>query len=131
MKRYSRQRELILESLKHRLDHPTAEMLYMDLKQRMPELGIATVYRNLSELYEEGAIIKIKSKTGGADRFDGNTTPHIHFECNSCKEIFDIYLYDIQMEKLNNEIKKMAAKIHAEPTEFTIQISGFCENCKK
>ena len=41
MKKYSRQRELILNSLKSRMDHPTAEILYADLKKQMPEIGIA------------------------------------------------------------------------------------------
>ena len=54
MKKYSKQRELILDSLRKRKDHPTAERLYLDLKKEMPELGIATVYRNLSDLCEEG-----------------------------------------------------------------------------
>ena len=80
MKKYSRQRELILQSLKNRMDHPTAEMLYTDLKEQMPEIGIATIYRNLSDLCEAGEIIKIKSQIG-PDRFDGNKKEHIHFEC--------------------------------------------------
>ena len=80
MKKYSKQRELIINSLKNRTDHPTADMLYIDLKKEMPNLGIATVYRNLVELCEEGVIIKIKSKNG-PDRYDGNTMPHVHFEC--------------------------------------------------
>ena len=50
MRKYSKQRELILNSLRNRKDHPTAEKLYLDLKNEMPELGIATVYRNLSDL---------------------------------------------------------------------------------
>ena len=61
MKKYSKQRELILDSLRKRKDHPTAERLYLDLKNEMPELGIATVYRNLSDLCEEGKIIRIKN----------------------------------------------------------------------
>ena len=46
MKKYSRQRELILNSLRNRTDHPTADVLYKDLKNDMPAIGIATVYRN-------------------------------------------------------------------------------------
>ena len=68
MKKYSKQRELILDSLKNRTDHPTAETLYRDLKDKMPEIGIATVYRNLSTLCEEGKINKLKSKIYGANR---------------------------------------------------------------
>ena len=80
MKKYSRQRELVLNSLRNRTDHPTAEILYNDLKNEMPGIGIATIYRNLAELCESGSITKIKSNTG-ADRYDGKIEPHIHFEC--------------------------------------------------
>ncbi len=56
MKKYSKQRELILDSLRKRKDHPTAEKALFGFKNEMPELGIATVYRNLSDLCEEGKL---------------------------------------------------------------------------
>ena len=40
MERYSKQRELILNVLKERKDHPTAEMLYNDIIKIMPTIGI-------------------------------------------------------------------------------------------
>ena len=98
MEKYSRQRELIYHSLETRKDHPTAEELYLDLKEKMPEIGIATVYRNLSDLCQKGKIIKIKSKYG-PDRFDGNFMPHIHFQCEQCNNIVDIELKSEEKEK--------------------------------
>lgn len=63
MKRYSKQRELILRVLQNRIDHPTADMLYSDLKNEMPDIGIATVYRNLSDLCEaRRQLLKIRHK---------------------------------------------------------------------
>ena len=129
MKKYSSQRELILNSLKTRTDHPTAEKLYLDLKNEMPELGIATVYRNLSELCDEGHIIRIKTSIG-ADRFDGNTMPHIHFKCKDCGEISDIYLFEMQMKKLDNDLKNFAKGIDAEASGSNITITGLCRKCK-
>lgn len=130
MKKFSKQRELILESLKNRTDHPTAEKLFMDLKKEMPDLGIATVYRNLTDLCEEGAIIKIKARSG-PDRYDGNTMPHIHFTCRNCGDIQDIFLYELQIKRLDNEMKKLATEIEAETTGSTIELVGFCKRCKK
>lgn len=129
MKKFSKQRELILNSLKSRTDHPTADTLFIDLKKQMPEIGIATVYRNLAELCEEGQIIKIKSKIG-PDRFDGNTMPHIHFECNNCGNVFDIFLYEKQIKELDNEIQKLAKTIGAQSQGANIAIQGLCKNCK-
>ena len=130
MKKYSRQRELILQSLKNRVDHPTAEMLYTDLKNQMPEIGIATVYRNLSDLCEMGEIVKLKSQLG-PDRFDGNKEEHIHFECKKCHEIEDIFIRDGQSKKIDNEIKRLSENIGAECQNANIWLSGLCKKCKK
>lgn len=130
MKKYSRQRELILQSLKNRVDHPTAEMLYTDLKVQMPEIGIATVYRNLSDLCEMGEIVKLKSQIG-PDRFDGNKEEHIHFECKECHEIEDIFLHEGQSRKIDNEIKRLSENIGAECQSANIWLSGLCKKCKK
>ena len=48
--RYSKQRELIYENLKARCDHPTAEIIYTELKKDNPSLSLGTVYRNPSFL---------------------------------------------------------------------------------
>lgn len=91
MKKFSKQRELILENVRNRCDHPTAETLYEDVKKEMPELGIATVYRNLAELCKEGIIIKVKSAMG-PDHYDANLNPHFHFLCESCGKVEDIFM---------------------------------------
>ena len=130
MKKYSKQRELILNSLRNRQDHPTAEKLYLDLKNEMPELGIATVYRNLSDLCEEGKIIRIKTASG-PDKFDGNTMPHIHFECKECGDIIDIVLFENQVKQLDNDLKIFAKQINAEVEDSEITITGLCKKCKK
>ena len=129
MKKYSRQRELIYKSLKNRIDHPTAEKLYLDLKEQMPEIGIATVYRNLNELWEQGEIIKVKSKMG-PDRFDGNIMPHIHFQCEKCQEIYDIFLEENAMRNLDNEMKELAEKIGGKLKSSEISMTGICHNCQ-
>jgi len=129
MQKYSRQRELILNSLKNRMDHPTAEILYADLKNQMPGIGIATVYRNLADLCENGNIIKIKSNYG-PDRYDGNIEPHIHFECNKCHEIYDIEMQNPNTRKVDNEIKRLTEDIGAEYANSSIYINGLCKKCK-
>lgn len=129
MKKYSRQRELILTSLKDRTDHPTAEMLYTDLKQELPGIGIATIYRNLADLAKAGEIIKIKTRLG-KDRYDGNIHPHIHFECEQCYSIEDIFLEEKESNIFDNEIKKISNMIEAEPTTSYTLIHGYCKECK-
>ena len=89
MSRYSRQREEIRECLCSRTDHPTAEMIYQSLKERDPKLSLATVYRNLALLSEQGEILRLSC---GDEKlhYDGNTAPHGHFFCRACGRITDL-----------------------------------------
>ena len=48
--KYSRQREVIKECLINRYDHPTADMVYMDVRETFPNISLGTVYRNLQLL---------------------------------------------------------------------------------
>ena len=52
--KYSRQRESIKVCLQGRKDHPTADMLYTDVRKEFPNISLGTVYRNLSLLSELG-----------------------------------------------------------------------------
>lgn len=131
MERYSKQREIILEVLKNRKDHPTAEMLYNEIAQKMPGIGIATVYRNLASLYKTGKIQKIETMQGEADRFDGDLRPHIHFECSKCNEIYDIFLDEEENTELNDKLTELTKIINADFTSSKIVLKGFCQKCKE
>ncbi len=86
---YSKQRQLILSRLRELKTHPTADTLYQDMKPENPGLSLATVYRNLNQMAENGMVRKI-AVPQGADRFDGNMTPHHHMICERCGKMVDI-----------------------------------------
>lgn len=88
MIKYSKQRQAIKDQLSNRGDHPTAEILYSELKTSMPNLSIATVYRNLKQLEGMGEVSTII--TDGATRYDYNVKHHAHFFCNRCGAVLDI-----------------------------------------
>ena len=52
--KYSRQRESIKEFLRTRKDHPTADVVYENMKLIYPNISLGTVYRNLSLLADHG-----------------------------------------------------------------------------
>ena len=52
--KHSRQREAIKEYLRNSHDHPSADMVYMNIRQEFPNISLGTVYRNLSLLSELG-----------------------------------------------------------------------------
>ncbi len=130
MKKSSEERDLILESLNNRKDTPTAEKLFMDLKKENLSLGINTVYRILDELCEEGVIIRIKARSG-PDKYDACTLPHIHFTCSRCQDVQNIFLYEPQIKRLDNDIKKLTSEYDAIVDTTIIELTGTCKKCSK
>jgi len=92
--KYSRQREAIKEFLMTRNDHPTADVVYLNVKKEFPNISLGTVYRNLTLLSDRGEILKLNIGDG-ADHFDGNTKPHYHFVCSNCHCVMDLEIKDI------------------------------------
>ena len=72
----SRQREMIKSFLMGRKDHPTADVIYSNLKQQDPNLSLGTVYRNLTLLSDMGEILRLRVGDG-VDHFDADTSEHI------------------------------------------------------
>ena len=87
--KYSRQREAIRSFLLTRRDHPTADVIYENVKKEYPKISLGTVYRNLSLLAETGQINRIMAGDG-KDHFDGFVNPHDHFVCRCCGSVIDI-----------------------------------------
>ena len=123
MARYSRQREAIRKQIADRGDHPTAETLYAELKADYPELSLATVYRNLSQLVEWGEVAKIDGY--GAARFDWIVEPHSHFFCRECGCVVDMPEAD---DKLPRDIaEQFDGVIESSASNFF----GLCRECKE
>ena len=122
--KYSRQRENILNNLCSRTDHPTADELYHDLKEEMPNLSLGTLYRNLSLLTDNGTILKFHC--GSSDRFDGNNNLHYHLICESCNRLYDIDHTPLsELNSLFNKDYKGEIKSHL------LVFYGLCEKCNQ
>lgn len=124
---YSRQREIILDTLTRNAVHPTAEKLHQIIKTEDPEsnLGIATVYRNLKKLAELGIIKKIEGLEE-SEHFDHNTHTHYHFLCTECNSV-----YDIDANIAPDLVKKVEKQTGFEIKNYDIIMQGVCKNCKK
>ncbi|MEG2174481.1 MAG: transcriptional repressor [Oscillospiraceae bacterium] len=86
---YSKQRELILDVVRHASTHPTAEEIYNGLKASQPFLSLATVYRNLNQLCAHQSLLRLHLPNS-PDRYDARVQPHCHLRCEHCETIIDI-----------------------------------------
>lgn len=123
--KYSRQRESIKEFLMTRKDHPTADVVYENMKRIYPNISLGTVYRNLSLLADIGEIRKLPS-FGGVDRFDGRTEQHSHFMCNKCNKVIDM-----EDEKLDHLLDDAGSDFKGEISDYSVRFFGICEDCLK
>lgn len=123
--KFSKQRELILNTILENRVHPTADFIYTYLKKDNPNLSLGTVYRNLSQLVEHGFIRKV-SIPGYPDKFDGNLNNHYHLICEQCGEI-----YDLDSKVLDNLNITLSNELGIDVTASNITLKGVCNNCKK
>lgn len=123
--KYSRQRAAILSFLQSRKDHPTAELVYSNVKEEFPNISLGTVYRNLNQLAEAGMIAKHSFGVLGIDHYDYDTSPHYHFVCNCCNAVIDLPMECHDFPSIDMEASK----------NFDGLIQGhrlyFCGICKK
>ncbi len=85
--RRSKQSEVILEELRKVTTHPRVDELYAMVRQRIPNISMGTVYRNIDRLRHDGMALEIYC--GDFIRYDGNVAPHDHFLCRSCRRVWD------------------------------------------
>ncbi|MDO4616395.1 MAG: transcriptional repressor [Lachnospiraceae bacterium] len=126
-RKFSRQRESIKQNLMERRDHPTADMVFADIRKEYPHISLGTVYRNLSLFAELGEIRKLPSEDG-ADRFDGNMIPHHHFVCKSCGEIQDLFLSEISNNQILDEAERL---VKGTIDHCSVTFHGTCDRCSK
>lgn len=88
MKRRTIQRSLVLTAVTQLRNHPTAEEVYQYAARHNPNISRGTVYRNLSQLADEGAIRRIPVPNA-SDRFDFTTDAHYHIVCRGCGRFED------------------------------------------
>lgn len=121
--RYSKQRELILNTVLHNRIHPTAENVYKLLKNDYPELSLGTVYRNLNYLAENNMLKKINIPDG-SDRFDGTLSRHQHLVCRKCGKVCDIDISELLTIK-SSILKNTGFEIDID----TLAFEGICSEC--
>ncbi|MGL4521128.1 MAG: Fur family transcriptional regulator [Bacilli bacterium] len=113
--------------LEHEEDHLSAEDVFLLLKERYPEIGLATVYRTLELLTELRIVDKINFGDG-VSRYDLRTEGEHHFhhhlvcmECGSVDEIKEDLLEDVEEiveKRWNFQIKDHRLTFH-----------GICHRC--
>jgi Fur family peroxide stress response transcriptional regulator len=87
--KHFRKRDAILACLRDTDSHPSADWVYEKVRETVPDISLATVYRNLA-LFKQQGLIQSVATVDGVERFDGNPESHVHFICTSCAAVMDL-----------------------------------------
>lgn len=120
--RPSRQRVFIYKNLAERDDHPTAEMIFNDLKDRIPSLSKTTIY-NTMKLFEEHGLVQTIQVDGIESRFDFKRDNRAYAYCKNCKKMWNQPLDSYIVEDI---------EVPGLEVEDTIVIfNGICDECRE
>ena len=115
------QRLAIMEFLDGNTSHPSAEDVYLGVKEKFPTMSFATVYNTLERLHKDGRVLELSIDTA-RKRYDPDTSPHHHLICTRCGKVADIKRdFDLQVP----EDALSGFRVHASHVEFY----GLCPEC--
>ena len=124
-RRSTAQKQVILDTLRELGSHVSAGAVYARLRETHPGIGRATVYRVLSDMAEDGLLLRIH--TGGADdKFDVTVRPHWHMTCRICGKVADAEL-DLEPQELLDHVTGAAGfKLDG----VNAELLGICPACQ-
>lgn len=123
-RRNTRQRQLVLDAVRELDDHPTADEVYLRVREKDGHVSRGTVYRNLHVLVESGDIISVK--VSGGERFDRRSDCHAHLVCTECGSITDVPAPDVEDARRQVEHTWGYADVRANAV-----FAGVCPACQK
>lgn len=126
----TKQKDLILQSMQNLPNqHITAEALAALLREGGEDIGLATVYRNLDKLVQEGLVLKYTLPNGMRACYqymDNCKTAHLHFHllCTQCGNI-----QHLECGEMDELAAHMLAQHHFTLDDKKTVFYGICATC--
>ena len=118
----------ILQILEKQINvrHLTTEQVYKILLSEDEEIGLATVYRVLTQ-FEAAGLVTRHHFEGGNSVFELTTAEHHdHIVCMKCGKVDEF-----ADESIETRQKEVAKKLGYDLTDHSLYLYGFCPQCKE
>jgi Fe2+ or Zn2+ uptake regulation protein len=127
--RFTRQRAAVFAYLRGVDCHPTAEQVFQAVRERLPHISLATVYKALDALVAAGLANRLGGGVGPA-RYDGRCEAHYHLRCQRTGQVRDLPLpYDPQLlDKLAPHLADLLRQQGFEITGHHLELLGRFHN---
>ncbi len=120
------QRQIVIETIATSRDHLTPSAIYEKVQQDHPNIGLATIYRNLGILAKLKLICELHA--GGNCRSYTISVPehHHHLICSNCSKVIDFTGYDLG--KLE---QRLSQETGFEIEDHLLEFIGLCHACQQ
>ena len=123
--RMTPQRLAVFKAILAEAGHPSAEQVFRAVAGEYPSMSLATVYKTLTLLKQEGEVLEL-GFAGQESRYDGLIPkPHPHLVCRRCGEIVDPPFLDL--EPLTRD---MADRTGYRIDFHRLDFYGLCPRCQ-
>jgi len=120
------QRQILYEVMHGMPGHPSPEEVYAAVKQQIPAISLATVYKNI-HLFVESGVLREVSLHHGSQRVEMNEREHHHLVCSRCKAIADVDPEELGASHLLKG-RKLPGGFVAE--RYSVDVIGVCAKCQ-
>jgi len=122
--RHTTQRAAIYRYLRNVTSHPTADEIFTQVREVLPDISLATVYKALEAFVEAGVARKL-ALGGGPARYDGRTDDHDHVRCLKCGVVRDVVgTHDTDL------IEGLRSDDGFEILDYRLELIGYCPKCR-
>lgn len=124
-RRTTRQRSAVLALLEELDDFRSAQDLHAELRRRGDGVGLATVYRTLQALVDDGQVDVLRNAEGEAAYRRCSAVHHHHLVCRACGRTVEV---------TDPPVQRWAARIAAEhgfaDVQHQLEVRGTCATCR-
>jgi Fe2+ or Zn2+ uptake regulation protein len=122
--RFTEQRAAVYRFLSSTTSHPNADEVFRVVRNDIPGISLATVYKSLETLVSCGLATRLTYSDGSA-RYDARTDPHHHARCIACGMVMDVpgSFSPGEMRSLAREAEGFSV------TGYRLELTGLCSRC--
>ena len=125
MQRLTKQRQAVLDELTRVTDFRSAQQIFEDLHSQGHRVGLATVYRSLQGLAEDGRVDTLRSSDGESlYRSCTSNHHHHHLVCRECG-----FTEEIEQSQIESWVTRVAQAHGFTGVEHSLELFSTCSTC--
>lgn len=121
--RFTTQRAAVYDVLSSSREHPTADDVFTAVRDEIPDISLATVYKALEAFVSCGVARKLTMGSGPA-RYDSRMDEHEHVRCLGCGCV-----QDIERRQPAEWLSGLGRGTEFDVVGYRLELVGYCPDC--